>query len=222
MNPMSRNLEAVWLPLTFLTVALLGGMRIADRIVLVPPPLFTLVLATLLVGVLVKCGALAPQRLMNGSRSALQNLSGAVVLATCFGAAMQAFNVAMPEFGAPRVLFSVLLLVLLLNTWAASPDRVRLLRSLAVIFGAAFTLKFVVLAALADPEGSRFKRFVVMLFEGLTLGSFSQEPFHPATGYIAFFTLVLFVGGLALLPGRPRLALPPPTYTPGRELGPGA
>jgi hypothetical protein len=30
----------------------------------------------------------------------------------------------------------------------------------------------------------------------------SQQPFQPVTGYVAFFTLALFVGGLALLPPR--------------------
>ena len=82
---MSRTREAFVLPLLFLTVALLGGVRVADRIVLLPPPLFTLVLAFLLVGVLVRSGALAPERLMSATRSPLANVSGAVVIVTAFG-----------------------------------------------------------------------------------------------------------------------------------------
>ena len=113
---MSRTREAFVLPLLFLTVALLGGVRVADRIVLLPPPLFTLVLAFLLVGVLVRSGALAPERLMSAARSPLANISGAVVIVTAFVAATQAFNVAIPESGLPRLLFSVFLLVLLINT----------------------------------------------------------------------------------------------------------
>jgi hypothetical protein len=199
---MSRTHEAFVLPLLFLTVALLGGVRVADRVLLLPPPLFALVLALLLVGVLVRSGALAPERIVHRGRSAMANLNGAIVIATLFAASTQAFNAAIPESGLPRLLFSVFLLVLLMNTYAASPDRVRVLRSMLVIFGSAFTLKFVVLAALSDPEGGGVKRVLQILLEGLTLGTLTQAPFRSVTGYIAFLTLSLFVAGLALLPRR--------------------
>jgi hypothetical protein len=139
---------------------------------------------------------------MNESRSAVANLSGLAVLLTLFGATTQAFNAAIPEAGLPRLLFSVFLLVLLLNTLAADPDRVRLLRSALVIFGCAFTLKYVVLGALSDPSGGRLARVIQVLFEGVTLGTMTQQVYRPATGYIAFAALALFVGGLALLPPR--------------------
>jgi len=200
---MSR-LEVFYLPLLFLTVALLGGVRVADRLMLLPPPLFTLVLAFVLVGVLVRSGALAPERLMSPARRPLANMSGLVVVLTAFAAATQAFNVAIPESGLPRLLFSVFLLVLLLNTLAASPDRVRVLRSLVVIFGSAFTLKYIVLAALSDPAGGRLKRILLILLEGVTLGTLSQQVYRPVTGYLAFLTLMLFVSGLALLPSHER------------------
>ena len=204
---MSRTREAFVLPLLFLTVALLGGVRIAERVVLLPPPLFTLVLAVLLVGVLVRSGALAPERLMSAARPPLANLSGAVVIGTAFAAATQAFNVAIPESGLPRLLFSVFLLVLLINTLAAAPDRVRVLRSVLVIFGSAFILKFIVLAALSDPAGGWWKRTLLAMLEGLTLGTLSQDVYRPATGDIAFVTLALFIGTLALLPSRQTTAL---------------
>jgi hypothetical protein len=194
--------EAFGLPLSFLTVALLGGVRVADRIVLLPPPLFSLVLAFLLIGVLVRSGALAPERLMNGTRPPLANISGAVVLLTAFLASAQAFNVAIPEHGLPRLLF-----VLLMNTYAAAPDRIRVLRSVFVIFASAFVLKFIVLAALSDPVGGWLKRTLLAMLEGLTLGTLSQDLYRPATGYIAFATLVLFIGSLALLPARQATAL---------------
>jgi hypothetical protein len=199
--------EAFVLPLSFLTVALLGGVRVADRVVLVPPPLFALVLAVLLIGVLVRSGALAPERLMSGARSPLENTSGAAVLLTAFAAAAQSFNVAIPESGLPRLLFSVFLFVLLVNTFAAAPDRVRVLRSVLVIFGSAFILKFIVLAALSDPAGGWLKRTLLAMLEGLTLGTLSQQAYRPATGYLAFITLLLFIGSLALLPPRQTTAL---------------
>ena len=214
---MNRTREAFVLPLLFLTVALLGGVRIAERIVLLPPPLFTLVLAFLLVGVLVRSGALAPERLIGATRPPLANASGTVVLITAFVAATQAFSVAIPESGLPRLLFSVFLLVLLLNTLAASPDRVRVLRSVLVIFGSAFTMKFIVLAALSDPAGGLMKRTLLIMVEGLTLGTLSQDVYRPVTGYVAFVTLTLFVAGLALLPSRPRRALDSAQWDPVRK-----
>ena len=199
--------EVFHLPLLFLTVALLGGVRVTDRVALLPPPLFALVLSVLLLGVLIRCDALALERLMNASRPTLANWNGLVVLLAIFFASAQVFNLVTPEWGLPRVIFSVFLFILLFNTLAASPDRVSVLRSLVVIFGSAFVLKFIVLAALSDPLGGRVKRALLALLEGLTLGTLTQEVVHPATGYLAFFTLALFIAGLALLPPRERLTI---------------
>jgi hypothetical protein len=69
-----------------------------------------------------------------------------------------------------------------------------------VITGTSFILKFIFLTALSDPAGGAFKRALLSLFEGMTLGALSQQPLHPATGYIAFGTLVLFLIGMAMLP----------------------
>jgi hypothetical protein len=199
---MSVAFEAFYLPLIMLTVTLLGGLRVAERVILMPPPLFALVLAMLLLGILVRSSALAPERLMSSGRSPAANLNGLVVLIATFLASAQAFNLATPESGLPRLLFSVFLFVLLLNTMAASPDRIRTLRSLAVTFGSAFVLKFIVLAAISDPVGGRLKRILLVMLEGLTLGTLTQDTFHPITGYLGFFTFVLFVVGVSLLPGR--------------------
>jgi len=76
-----------------------------------------------------------------------------------------------------------------------------------------------VLAALSDPAGGWLKRVLLVMLEGLTFGTLSQDLYRPATGYIAFATLTLFVGSLALLPSRPGRALEPARYDPvHREL----
>ena len=199
--------EVFHLPLLFLTVALLGGVRVTDRVALLPPPLFALVLSVLLLGVLIRCGALALERLMNASRPTLANWNGLSVLLAILSASAQVFNLVTPESGLPRVIFSVFLFILLFNTLAASPDRVSVLRSLGVIFGSAFVLKFIVLAALSDPLGGRLKRALLALLDGLTLGTLTQEVVRPATGYLAFFTLALFIAGLALLPPGDQLTI---------------
>ena len=206
---MSRTMEAIYLPLLFLTVTLLGGLRVAEHVTFVPPPLFALVLGLLLFGVLVRSHVLAPERLMHASRSALENLNGLVVILTTFFASTQIFNLMIPESGLPFLLFNVFLFVLLLNTLAGSPDRIAVLRSLAVMVGSAFTLKFIVLSALADPEGGALKRMLLVLLEGVTLGTLSQPPLHAVTGYVAFATLVLFLVGLAMLaPARQDVSIP--------------
>ena len=196
--------EAIYLPVVFLTVTLLGGLRPGSEVVLAPPSLFSLVLAVLLAGVLVQSGAFAPLRVMNASRPALANLNGAVLVAALLVTSAQILSLLTPEAGLPRVLFSVYFLVLLLNTMAASPDRVRVLRSLAVTFGAAFVLKFIVLDALSDQAGGRVARVLQLLFEGVTLGTLTQAAQHPAAGYIAFAAVAMFLAALSLLPSTDR------------------
>jgi hypothetical protein len=200
---MSRALEVFYLPGLFLTVALLGGVRVAARVVFVPPPLSALVLATLLLAVLARCGAFAPQRLIHSGRPPLANASGVIVLLTAFAAAVQAFNAVIPESGLPRVVVTVFLFVLVLNTLAASPDRRHVLRSTAVIIGSMFVLKFILLAALSDTEGGWLKRVLLASVEGMTLGTLTQPPLAAITGYVVFAALILFFVGLALLPRWP-------------------
>jgi hypothetical protein len=96
----------------------------------------------------------------------------------------------------------VFLLILLVNTAAAAPDRIRLLRSLAVTFGALFLVKFVVLRELSAPGTSGLKRMLQALLEGVTLGVLLQPPSHPAASYLALFSILLFLVSLFLLPAR--------------------
>src|SRR5687767_4276448 len=199
---MTAAREAIYLPVLFLTVTLLGGLRPGSAVVLMPPSLFSLILAVLLVGVLVQSGAFVPLRVMNASRPALANLNGGVLVATLMVAAAQMFSLLTPDAGLPRVLFSIYFLVLMINTMAASPDRVRVLRSLAVTFGAAFVLKFIVLDALSDPASGRMARLLQILFEGVTLGTVTQQVHHPSAGYLAFFTIGIFLVTLSLLPSH--------------------
>jgi hypothetical protein len=196
--------EAFTLPLIFLTVALLGGFRSADGqgMRFLPPPLIALILATLLFGLLVRAGALSPDRLLRSNRSSLENFSGAVVLAALFAASAQIFNLMTPESGFLHFIVTIFFLLLLWNTWAAQPDRSRLLRSLAVLFGGMFVLKYIVLASLYDPQGGLTKRVVTTLLEGVTLGGLQYEPPAAVTGYVAFFTLALYLIGVTLLPSR--------------------
>lgn len=214
---MSPAREAIALPFLLLTVTLLGGLQPGARILFTPPSLFCLVLSSLLLAALVRSGALDPARLMHGSRSALANANGAIVLVALFAAGAQVFAMLTPASGLPLFFVSVFLFVLLVNTLVAWPDRVRLLRSLAVIFGAGLILKFVVLAGLSQPAG-RTARVLAALFDAATFGSIAQDPQTAAAGYLAFLTAALYLVGAALLPGgrytgiqtAPHMQLPEP------------
>src|SRR6187200_2126573 len=195
--------EAVVIPLLFLTSILMAATDVGPRVTVGPPSLFSLVLATLLVGTLVRCGAVAPARLLHTDRAMLANANGFVVVATLFASAAQVMSMLTPQTGLPMLFVSVFLFVLLLNTWVAMPDAVRLLRSLAVTLGSALVFKFVILDGLAAPATSRTARVLAALFDVATLGTVSQPPRPAIAGYMAFLTVVLFLAGVSLLP-RPR------------------
>jgi hypothetical protein len=199
---MSAAREALGLPLVFLTVTLLGGLQPGTPFALTGPSLFSLVLAAMLFAALVRSGAVMPDRLLHASRGLLANANGAVVLVALFAASAQLLTLLTPRTGLPLFFVDIFLFVLLWNTLIAMPDRGRLLRSLAVILGAAFVLKFVILAGLADPNGSRVRRVLVALFDVGTFGTVSQEVQHPAAGYLAFLAAALFLVGVATLPTR--------------------
>ena len=192
--------EAFVLPALFLTVTLLGGFRSAESVQLLPPPLMALALGLLLIGCLARAGAFAPEALLSAARTPLENVSGLVVLLTLFAASAQAFNLVTPDAGFLHLLFSVFFLVQLLTTLAAVRDRVSLLRGLAVLFGAAFLIRFVLLESLFARDGGMLKRVLTVLLEGASLGAFDYSPNATITGYVAFLALGLYLIGLVLLP----------------------
>lgn len=196
--------ESFVLPALFLTVAAAGGLRLSPdgaAMSFVPPPLVTLVLAVLLMGVMVRAELLVPSSLAGDHRSGLENLGGAVVMLTLFAASAQLFNCLTPDAGILRLLFNLFFLFLLWNTLAAQPDRVRLLRSLLVVFGWAYAVRYVALAALADPQAGWTRRMLTVLLEGAS-APLSGEPTAPLAGYVAFATVALYMIGLVLLPRR--------------------
>lgn len=197
---MTPFVEACILPVLLLTVTLVGGLRPGGEITFIPPSLGSLVLAMILLALLVRSGALAPERLMHGGRSALENVNGLTVLVTVFVASAQVITLVVPDAGVPALIVWIVLVSLVVQAFAIGPDRVRLLRGLLVTFGAAFTLKFIVLAAISAPAEGRFTRALQLLFEGITLGGVSQRVTHPAEGYLAFVTIVVYLTAVAWLP----------------------
>jgi len=194
--------DFVALPFLFLTVALLGGLRVdgeSRAFVFLAPPLVTLLLAVLLMLLLVRGDLLRFQQWIRSDLSPLTNVAHSWMFITLFFASAQAFNSVLPERGLLHWLFSFFFLWTLWNNQFSSFDARRLLRSLAILFGTAFILKHMLLASLYSPEGGWLKRVAGTLLQGVTIGTLDAPSFAPATGYISFFTLTLYVVGLILL-----------------------
>lgn len=198
----SRNralLDFVVLPFLFLTVALLGGLRIGAEsrtFIFIAPPLATLLFAVLLMLLLVRGGLLRFHQWVGSDLPPLTNVAHIWLFISIFFASAQAFNSVLPERGLLHWLFSFCFLWTLWNNQFSSFDARRLLRSLAILFGTAFVLKYMLLASLYSSEGGWLKQVAGALLQGVALDA---PTFAPATGYIAFFTLSLYVAGLILL-----------------------
>jgi hypothetical protein len=218
---MSAVREAIVLPTAFLTVALLGGLRIGSALLLIPPPLISLILAVMLLSALVRAGVFVPSTIMSEARTPLENISGVIVLITLFAATSQVFTLVTPEHGLLHVVFSTCFFVQLTTTMAGVKGRRNMLRSLAVLFGAAFIVRFIILEGLYARDGGLAKRLLTALVEGASLGAIQYEPVGAATGYIAFLTLTLYMIGLLLLPARgPRGSLTRRTLPTVTDLAP--
>jgi hypothetical protein len=199
--------EAFTVPLLLVACILGGGFRTGagdGRLLFSGPPLMSLVLAVLLLGVLARSGVLVPWLLVGPHRRPIENLSGATIVVLLLLASAQVFHCLTPETGVLNVLANVFFVVLLLNTLASRPHGTRVLQSLGVVFLSAFVLKYVVLDALYAPEGSLARRLVTTLLEGVSLGALGHTPHGRATGYAAFATVLTYLFTLVLLPQRVR------------------
>lgn len=195
------------LPTIFLTVALAGGVRVEGEsraLVFVAPPLVALLLAVLLLALFARSRLIAPSGWLSHRHAPLANVSHALTLVALFFASAQAFNSVLPEAGLFRWLFSFFFLWTLWQNLFAASDLRHTLRSVVALFGTAFVLTHLLLANLYAPEGGWLRRVAGTIVEGATQGSIGEQTtVAPATGYISFFTLALYVAGLILLPQAP-------------------
>ncbi|MET0551979.1 MAG: hypothetical protein ABW221_03005 [Vicinamibacteria bacterium] len=193
----------VVLPATLLLVALLGGLRLrgADgAFVFLPPPLVTLCLAGLAMALFLRAGLVRAGAWVSAELPLPVSVCNALTLLALFAATAQAINSVLPEQGLLHWVFVLCFFWTLwqdqFTPWAVA----RLLRSLAVLFGTAFVLKHVVLGALyGGPSPGLSRRILNVVLEGVTLGALDAPAFAPATGYVSFATVALYVGALALL-----------------------
>jgi len=197
-------LRHVLLPTIFLTVALLGGVRAeagGGALLFVPPPLVTLMMAVMLLVLFARGGAVRVGRWLSADNGAVENVSHALTLGALFFASAQAFNSVLPDAGLPRLVLACFFLWTLWQNQFSAFDARRLLRSLAALFGTAFVVKHLLLASLNDAGGGGWlRRLTAAALEGFALGG---PAYAASTGYVSFFALALYVGGLFLLPPSP-------------------
>jgi hypothetical protein len=200
-------LNFIVLPTLLLSAGLLGGLRIdgqTRQFIFIAPPLVTLLLAILLMSLFLRVGAIELRHWLTIEQPMMTNVSHLLTLIALFFASAQAFNSVLPENGLLHWMFSVFFLWTLWTNQFSIFDPRRLLRSLVVIFGTAFVLKHLVVAGLYAPEGGWLRGLTSTLLQGIAI---DVPAFAPATGYISFFALALYVGALLLItpvPSQPR------------------
>lgn len=193
-------LRHIGLPLIFLTVALLGGLRFAatdHALRFVAPPLTTLLLAT---AMLLLFGR---SRLIDAGRDWISpdqapevNLSNGLTLVLLFAATVQVFNAVLPEDALFFTLFAIVFALALWNSLLATILPHRLVVSLGGLLLAAFVVKYLLLASLFEPSDSVGRSIVQSVLRGVTLGGIESEPYARATGYTAFACVALYLVGL--------------------------
>ncbi len=194
------------LPFLFLTVALLGGLRLSSEnnaFVFWRPALFCLIAAAILLVLFVRAGLIRLEGWFSEDFSTLRNAAGGAVIVSLFAASAQIFNSLLPERGLPFWVFAFCFFWTLWNNLFADFDTRRLLRSLGALFGLAFVVKYLILINLAAPAADSWWQGVWQNPGREAVTWLLDLPrFAAGTGYIQFFTVVFYLLGLYLLPPK--------------------
>jgi hypothetical protein len=207
-------LRYLGLPIVFLTVALLGGLRLSgtdSSFIFLKPPLLCLIFAAIMIALFFRAGLIRFDGWFADEFPLLKNAINGAVLVTLFAATTQLFNSLIPEQGLPFWIVGFCFFWTLWNNLFADFDTKKLLRSLGGLFGLAFVVKYLVLANLTAPVSESWLRGI---FENPTKEAFSWlldlPRFSSGTGYLQFFAIALYLLGLFLLPASTRD--PDPNY----------
>ncbi len=192
------------LPIIFLTVVLLGGMRLnaADNsFIFLKPPLICLVYAAVMMVLFFRSGLISVDGWLSHRFTIIHNAANTAVLLTLFAATVQLFNSLLPEQGLPFWIVGFCFFWTLWNNLFSDFDTKRLLRSIVALFCLAFLVKYLLLANLTAPAGTTWLQ---RLIENPGREAFTWlldlPRYGAGTGYIQFFTIVLFLIGLYLTP----------------------
>lgn len=198
------HLQYIALPLIFLTVALLGGLRLNaedNAFLFLKPALVCLIFASVTLVLFFRAGLLRLDGWFSESFTTLKNVANASVLFALFFATTQIFNSLLPERGLPFWVFAFCFFWTLWNNLFVEFHGKRLLQSIGSVFGLAFVTKYLLLAYLTAPVNSSWWRG---LLENPTQEAFTWlldlPRFSAGTGYIQFFAVIFYLLGLFLLP----------------------
>lgn len=199
-------LQYIVLPLIFLTVALLGGLRLSaenDAFIFLRPALICLVFAVILLFLFFRARLIRLEGWFSESFSIAQNIANAAVLFALFAASTQIFNALLPERGLPFWIVAFCFFWTLWNNLFADFDVKKLLQSLGGLFGLAFVVKYLVLANLvASGEASWWQRIIENPAQETFTWLLNLPRFSAGTGYIQFFAVIFYLLGLFLLPSK--------------------
>ncbi len=195
-------LSYIIVPFIFLTVALVGGVRITvenHELQFIGPQLVSLILAAFAMILFARGGLVELPRYVGEHRGLLDNASGVVSLVSLYFATVQIFNSVTPERGLLNFFFYLFYFLIFWNNLFVVFNPARLAKSLATVLGASFLLKYLVLADLFAPTESWAKYILQRLMQTASLGALDYQAFAPATGYIGFAALALYLLGLYLI-----------------------
>jgi len=199
-------LHYVLLPFVFLTVAMLGGVRISGldgAFVFVRPALVCLIFAAILLVLFARSRVLELDGWFSESYPMTKNVANAFVIATLFCAATQVFNSLIPEQGLAFWIVAFCFFWTLWNNLFTDFDTQKLFRSLGALFALAFLSKYLLLANLTAPAGRTwFEALMENPGQEAVTRLLDLPRFSGATGYIQFFAVALFLLGLYLFPPR--------------------
>jgi len=197
-------LRYLGLPFIFLTVTLLGGLRLSgfdSSFIFLKPPLLCLIFAAIMLALFFRSGLVRLDGWFAEEFPLLKNAMNGAVLITLFAATTQLFNSLIPEQGLPFWIVGFCFFWTLWNNLFADFDTKKLLRSLGGMFVLKKIVKYLVLANLTAPVSESWLRGI---FENPTKEAFSWlldlPRFSSGTGYLQFFAIVLYLLGLFLLP----------------------
>lgn len=192
------------LPIIFLTVTLLGGLRFAaadGSFLFLKPALICLIFAAVLLVLYFRATLINLNGWFSEEFSTLKNAANFGVLLTLFTASVQVFNALLPERGLPFWIVGFCFFWTLWTNLFADFDVKKLLRSLGALFGLAFVVKYILLANLTAPTAENWWQSV---WQNPTKEAFTWAldlpRFSAATGYVQFFTLVFYLIGLFMFP----------------------
>ncbi|HJS51710.1 MAG TPA: hypothetical protein VJ781_07400 [Pyrinomonadaceae bacterium] len=194
----------ILLPFAFLLVTLFGGLRFNGTdgsVMYLSPALIYLIFGATLMALFFVAGLIRLDGWVSERFPITKNVINGITLLAMYAACVQMFNSVIPESGVFFWLVCFCFFWTLWNNLFANFDNKKLLRSLAAMFGFAFFVKYLLLTYLAAPaEQSLVSSILNNPGQAAITWLFSLPQFSPATGYLQFFTIIIFIVALYFFP----------------------